>query len=567
VAELVAAALSYAERRWAVFPLNGKLPRTAHGLKDASTDPEQIRDWWQRWPDAGIGIATGGGLLVLDVDPDHGGDDALAELERQHGELPETVRAETGGGGTHFYFSANGDLRNTAGRLGEGLDTRADGGYVVAPPSPHPSGRRYEWDVGPDEAEPPPPPQWLLELLSATPSTPSSNGADPIPEGRRNAELASLAGTMRRRGMPPTAILAALAETNRERCRPPLAEREVTAIAASVTRYEPEHKPDPRPPAAERLKVITAKRLLELPEPPRSDELLGTLLVRRQRTVLGGYTGEGKTTLGLQMVAAMAEAGDFLGCQGRGGRGLVIDAEQGLRTIRRRVSEAGLSESDVVDVLRVPDGLALDSDEEEAAALEAILEAGRYDAVLADPLYKLHRGESNEERHAVALMARLDAWRDHFGFALLLLSHPRKRPPQGARLTIDELFGSAAFNWGAEVVLGIERPRPGYARLHFFKDRDGDLPVGEKWGLLFDRESGFRRDPDDGKPRETTADRVRELLSATPGMTTGALVEAIGASERTVRGALRGLGATTPDGAGGVKRWWLPEDNPQEELM
>ncbi len=125
VAELAAAAFSYAERGWRVFPVNGKRPRLPHGLTEASADPEQVRAWWQRWPDAGVAIATGDGLLVLDVDGEVGAD-ALHELEREHGELPETVRAETGGGGEHYYFSANGELRNTAGKLGEGLDTRGD---------------------------------------------------------------------------------------------------------------------------------------------------------------------------------------------------------------------------------------------------------------------------------------------------------------------------------------------------------------------------------------------------------------------------------------------------------
>lgn len=83
-----------------------------------------------------------------------------------------------------------------------------------------------------------------------------------------------------------------------------------------------------------------------------------------------------------------------------------------------------------------------------------------------------------------------------------MLVHRRKMQPgtRGA-FTIDDLFGSSAYLRGAEVVLGVRRPRAGYAHLHFFKDRDGDLPVGERWGLLFDREDGFRRDPDDESQR------------------------------------------------------------------
>lgn len=319
-----------------------------------------------------------------------------------------------------------------------------------------------------------------------------------------------------------------------------------------------------RPPdPAERLSVMTARALCELPDPPASDELLGPLLVRRQRTVLGGYTGEGKTTCALAMAGAVIEGREFLGFTGHGGKALVLDAEQGLRTIKRRLREARLDGCENLDYLRVPEGLALDSDPAEAAAIEAILGAGEYDLVMADPLYKLHRGDSNDERHAVALMSRLDAWRDHYGFALLLPTHPRKRPPQGAKLTIDELFGSGAFRWGAEVVLGIERPRPGYARLHFLKDRDGDLPTGERWGLLFDREHGYRRDPEDEQPQETTAKRVGDILAADPGLSVEQLAEATGRKERTIRDALREVGATS---SGRHPMRWYPATGAQGEL-
>ena len=242
----LAAALEYAGRGFAVFPLAGKVPRTPNGLKDASADPAQLAEWWTAWPDAGVAVRTGApsGLIVLDVDPGHGGADSLAELEAEHGALPETVRCETGGGGEHYYFAhPGGEIRNTAGKLGDGLDTRGDGGYVVAPPSPHPLGGRYAWDTPPDEAEIAEAPAWLLAALTTrhngNGAMPSSNGSAAIGEGKRNAELASLAGVMRRRGMDEAAIAAALAETNRSRCKPPLGDDEIAAIAASVSRYEP----------------------------------------------------------------------------------------------------------------------------------------------------------------------------------------------------------------------------------------------------------------------------------------------------------------------------------------
>jgi hypothetical protein len=119
----------------------GKHPRSLNGFYDATTDPAVIERWWGMWPDANIGIRTGDGLAVLDVDPRHGGFASLAELEDEHG-IIRTLTARTGGGGIHLYMA--GDLPARSG-FRPGLDLKSEGGYVVAPPSLHASGARYEW--------------------------------------------------------------------------------------------------------------------------------------------------------------------------------------------------------------------------------------------------------------------------------------------------------------------------------------------------------------------------------------------------------------------------------------
>ncbi|MBK8172770.1 MAG: bifunctional DNA primase/polymerase [Sandaracinaceae bacterium] len=159
------AALAYAALGYHVFPVfeigesgqcacgqadcnsPGKHPRTSRGHKDATTRASQIANWWEKYPQANVGIRTGveSGLFVLDVDPRHGGDAALAELEHQHGALPATIDASTGGGGRHLWFAMPGtDARNRTG-FRPGLDIRGKGGFAVVPPSNHKSGRRYEW--------------------------------------------------------------------------------------------------------------------------------------------------------------------------------------------------------------------------------------------------------------------------------------------------------------------------------------------------------------------------------------------------------------------------------------
>jgi hypothetical protein len=144
------------------------------------------------------------------------------------------------------------------------------------------------------------------------------------------------------------------------------------------------------------------------------------------------------------------------------------------------------------------------------AEVERTLEQGEYTLVVADPLYKLHTGDSNDEREAVDLMRRFDGWRERFGFALLLPVHCRK-PVPGMKFSIHDLFGSSAYVRGAEVVLGLRRVNDGYAKLHFLKDRDGDLPIGGVWGLLFDQEEGFRRDPNDGAVRDLRSELLEAL--------------------------------------------------------
>ncbi|MGH9075151.1 MAG: bifunctional DNA primase/polymerase, partial [Acidimicrobiales bacterium] len=150
-------------------PSPGKHPRVA--WRDLERpDEAKVTTWWTRWPGAGIALLTGltSGLVVVDVDPGHGGEASLAALVAEHGPLPDTLAVTSGGGGRHYYFGAPAQgLSNDAGRaLGPGLDVRADGGIVVAPPTRHVSGGRYEWA----EAAPLAPlPAWVAARLTRAP--------------------------------------------------------------------------------------------------------------------------------------------------------------------------------------------------------------------------------------------------------------------------------------------------------------------------------------------------------------------------------------------------------------
>ena len=240
--------MAYATKlRWPVFPCRSgdKRPLVSQGLKDATNEEQIIHSWWERWPDANIGIPTGeiSGFDALDVDPRHGGQESLEELVAEHGSLPDTAEQLTGGGGRHILFIHRKGVRNKTG-LRPGLDVRGAGGYIVVAPSLHESGRKYEWEVSsrPGEVDLAAWPDWLLGLVRPTngqikETAPSVEG--PIFEGRRNETLTSLGGTMRQRGMGETTIVAALLVENEQHCKPPLSEDEVRKVAASVVRYKP----------------------------------------------------------------------------------------------------------------------------------------------------------------------------------------------------------------------------------------------------------------------------------------------------------------------------------------
>ena len=197
---LLTSALGYALRGWQVVPLHsiddgsctchreacaspGKHPRINKWPQRATTNREQLTEWWDKWPGANVGVVTGptSGLVVLDVDPRHHGDLSLAELEGAHGALDGALRCETGGGGWHVYLAhPDFHVRNSAGSLGPGLDIRGHGGFVVAPPSMHASGKPYAWQGDPAE-QAGTIPDWMAEALT----TKRDQAAQEAQEGRK----------------------------------------------------------------------------------------------------------------------------------------------------------------------------------------------------------------------------------------------------------------------------------------------------------------------------------------------------------------------------------------------
>lgn len=233
------AAPDVAKTGYPVFPVGlDKTPSVAGGFYAATRDLSQIAEWiTEGREDHDIAFPTGLVSLVVVIDTDTV--EAYEKMRACYGE----PHAKTKRGG-HWYFRHPQDGKVTSAPLEPGLDCKGDGGYVVVPPS-----RNRSWTHGiPNPETLPLFPKEFRKAQRKHADWRSRCGSAPtvgevIPEGRRNGELTSLAGTMRRRGMGEAEILAALEVTNRLRCQPPLEEEEVRRIVQSVARYEPASGP------------------------------------------------------------------------------------------------------------------------------------------------------------------------------------------------------------------------------------------------------------------------------------------------------------------------------------
>lgn len=590
-AVMTAAALEYARRGWRVLPLkpDSKEPKIAGWPERASVDEREIRDWWPKRPRAGLGIATGRGLIVLDVDVKDGrdGSASLKVLQVQHGDLPATFTMRTPSGGWHYYFRLPDglEIRNSAGRLGPGLDVRGDGGYVVASPTVIGADRyRVEHDAPVAEA-----PRWLLERLRAPPAeTARAERGATIAAGRRNEFLSSEAYRLRKQGASVAQIEEILQTLNRTRCAPPLDPAEVRNIAQGKAKIAPEARP--RAGAVELIRAADV-------EPEPIAWLWSNWLARGKLHILAGPAGTGKTTLALSLAAIVSRGGRWPdGAHAAAGDVLIWSGEDGIAdTLRPRLEAAGADLTRVRFVARMTDAdgrrpfdPACDLSALEAAAAR---DGGDVALLIVDPVIQaLGAADSHKNAETRRALQPLVDLGQKLDCAVLGISHFSKGT--SGREPLERVSGSLAFGAIARVVFAAvkrgdegEGPARSFVRAKSNIGPDGggfgyDIEMTEigdgiaasriAWG---DPLEGSAREiierAAQAKPlkRDEVADWLRELLTAAPVKVEDIKREAgaAGFAWRTVERAKGTLGAQAvrvSDGRGGRGHWvWQRPDD------
>jgi Bifunctional DNA primase/polymerase, N-terminal/AAA domain len=492
-------ALYYASRGWPVLPLHsaeghrcscgeancrsaGKHPRTQHGLKDASTDPEQIIRWWQKWPGTNVGIATGvaSGILVFDVDPRNGGD---ASYEQLRNELPaafaERLEVQTGSGGSHLYYECPSTTPSRA-NIRPGIDVKADGGYVVAPSSCHVSGSLYRF-VSNSGLVPPPLPPALRDLIlreaqaqvggEESPKivldTLRVNDAiknlirDGKPKGQRSEAIFGAIRAMINAGHNDEQIIAVLVDPAHGLSEKPRENGEAWLIGEiKRAREKPDRDGSTEIPSNNHQGLVCRRASEIHPEPIRW--LWPQRIALGKTSLIAGAPGLGKSQITTYLAAITSSGGTWPGgekCEA--GDVLFLSAEDDpADTIRPRLEARGadLDRVHIIEAVRDQQRERAFNLKHDLEALAAAL-AARPGAklVVIDPisayLGNIDSHKNAEVRGALAPLAKLAA--DH-GVAIVCVTHLNKSPSADP---LTRVIGSTAFGAAVRTAFLVARDK------------------------------------------------------------------------------------------------------------
>jgi len=511
--QMIDAALAYARNGLKVFPCAKKIPLTGPGgFKHATTDESQIRKWWTEHPAAQIGLPTGkvNSLFVVDIDSEP----AAALIARMN--LPATFTVETQPGHWQAWFKLpeGVETKNSVGVLGPQIDTRGDGGYVVAPPSiHHETGKPYRvikdlrWAEAPD---------FLLEP-KRTPQLVSTD--DAIPEGKRHQTMLSIAGGLRSRGLSHGAILKQLQITNQLECQPLLPDAELEKIASFVggkpSGFSGSYRKSGLQEACAEIEIESFAGLV----PERVEWLWRDRIPCGKLTIFGGDPGMGKSLVTLDVASRLSRGRSFCdGAPSQEADTIFLTAEDGtLDTVLPRLIAAG---SNLLRIHRIKavkvtlaDGalgeshFSLDRDLEKLG--EALERHHQVRLVVIDPI-SAYMGKVDTHRDAEVrrVLTPVAALAERKKVAMLAVMHLKKSEASA----LHRLSGSIGFTAAARAVWGFgEDP----------DDPENRVMVSVKNNLAARRDDGlgYKIDADaDGVPVITWLGAVTayadEVLSA-----------------------------------------------------
>lgn len=450
------AALRYASVfGWAVLPIQpgSKLPASAHGVKDASTDPVQIRAWFEGRPDLNLAVAAGraSNLICFDIDPRNGGDAGWGAWLAMHGPHDDDGPHQlTAGGGSHYLAAYDPTWRSS--KLAQGVDLLSDGRYFLVYPSQI-GGKKYEWEASSDPADGIAPfkipAAWSAAYAAQAAKKPSStgDGGGLLPVGSRNAGLAALAGAMRHHGMGQAEILAALSVANELRCNPPLPSSELSQIVDSICRYVADQDT-----ALDAATGDAAAEALSIKPPPSdyhleqasgwlSQPALPSWLIKgwlpdSGLAMLFGPSGAGKTFCALDMAASIASGRAWHGHKVAQGSVIYL-AGEGHHGLRMRVAAwAQTHGPEGLEHLYISNrGIDLDAPMAAAEVIRAIKEPSpdRVSLVVIDTLATHFGGEENSARDTRQLLAAAQVIGRAYGCVVCLIHHTGLGPADRAR--------------------------------------------------------------------------------------------------------------------------------------
>ena len=499
--QLVTDALRYAECGLLVFPLHtvkagkctcakadctspAKHPRTVRGLNQASDDLNFVKNLFScfSYTSANIGIRTGkeSNLVVVDIDTAKGGRiEELYSFASQE-TLEKTLRVKTGGG-FHLYFAypPSVEIYNSTSKLGSKIDVRGNGGYVVAPPSMHISGKKYEFL---NDNKLLPFPQAFVEKLKKDERR-TTNGTErgkPIEsesflEGSRNDSLARVAGKLRHAGLSQCELETALLKINLERCKPPLAEKEVLQIARSIARYDvgQESKTvfESVKNAADFPSLLLTKTanvcIEEAKQTPTPKTLFDDFWFEGEICILFADTGLGKSVLAVQVADSITKNSSIghFALEAEKQKVLFFDCELSQKQFEKRYA---VKENDILTNHYVFDDGFLRTvinrhaempkqfknfEEYLNFSLEYEVVQTETSILIVDNITYL-KSATETAKDALPLMKELNRLKDRYQLSIMALAHTPKRD-MTRPITVNDLQGSKMLSNFADSIIAI----------------------------------------------------------------------------------------------------------------